>query len=210
MKRLFFIILSLVISTNVNADSFTALGNTYKYDLPNSLCSLHDNDPVEKFLLEKAKATSPQLNVPVFIMDCDSLNTVKSGVPVATFRVYGAIKNLKQKYPYSKELFVKDMEKKYGHNDDELNAQAKRNMKAGADNAGLKGELSEQTTKYFGKDEDSIYIGGAVVFSGVPINYISAFSLKNDVVFNIELYTDTSLMSVDEIYSLIKDIKNNL
>ena len=194
MKRLFLIILSLVISTNVNADSFTALGNTYKYDLPNSLCSLHDNDPVEKFLLEKAKATTPQLNLPVFIIDCDSLNTVKSGVPVETFRVYGAIKNLKQKYPYSKELFVK----------------AKRNMKAGADNAGLKGELSGQTTKYMGKDKDSIYIGGSVVLRGVPINYISAFSLKNDVVFNIELYTDTSLMSVDEIYFLIKDIKNNL
>ncbi|SFS31844.1 hypothetical protein SAMN02910357_00072 [Succinivibrio dextrinosolvens] len=199
-----------IMSNVKQAERFTTLGEHFKYSLPNNLCELHSTDPIEKNLLQQAKSTTPKADIPVFFVDCNSLNKVKSGIEVPQFPTFGAIKNLKQKYIFSKQSFLEEMAKRFNVDSASLNKLVDENMKKGAENLDYQAEVSASSTKYMGRDEDSIYIAGNSVLNGEKYKFISAFSLQKGVVFNIEIYSADKNTKTNELLKFVAGLKNNL
>ena len=204
-------VLACLICTNASqAESFTTLGEYFNYTLSGEYCVLHENDPVENTLLLQARSTTPKADIPVFFVDCNSLNKVKSGIEVPQFPTFGAIKNLKQKYIFSKQSFLEEMAKRFNVDSASLNKLVDENMKKGAENLDYQAEVSASSTKYMGRDEDSIYIAGNSVPNGEKYKFISAYSLQKGVVFNIEIYSADKNTKTNELLKFVSDLKNNL
>ncbi len=209
MRMFFLIILTLFLSIDIaRAESFTALGENFNVNLSNNLCILNENDPVEKNILQNARATTPDADIPVFFIDCSSLKQVKSGVFEGVFKTYGGIKNLKQKFIFSSQTFLDAMEKRLNIDSSSLNELIDKNGEKGGELANLDTDISVSGTKFLGKDKNTLYLGGKGSLNGTNQQFISAFTLQKGVIFNIEIYS--SEMQARNIINTVISIKEQL
>ncbi len=210
MKRFLFIVISALMCNVTCAETFNALGESFSYELPEGLCVLNEDDPVENAILKKTKATTPQADIPVVFTDCISIKKVKSGKTIRHFYILGAIKTLKDRFPISNNEFLTEMVKRFNIDSAELSRQVDQNMKRGIKDAEIDADISNNGTKFLGTDENTIYMAGSAAYNDFETQYISAFTLNKEVVLNFEVFTYEKAMDLDDVLDLIIDLKEGL
>jgi hypothetical protein len=211
MRFLTSLILSFIICTNIaHAKTFKTQGEYFNYNLPNDLCVLHDEDPIENIFIQNIKATSPNVDIPVSFVDCNSLRKIKSGIDVNHFTTFGAIKNLKQKYIFSNQKFIEEMSKKFNVDSDSLNQMIDKSLKDGTNNLPFDADVSSLSTKYLGRDEDTIYLAGISMIDGEKAQFVSAISLHKGVAFGIEIYNFDKSLRTNDLLNVLINLTSDL
>ena len=191
------------------AQTFLAHGERFSVSAPKGFCSLSRQDQVENYLLNMAERMSPKFSIPVFFLDCSSLEEIKKGQK-DYMSVYGGIKVSHERFYYPLATFIDEMEKKLIDKNKVQERMGKIITKSNEIASGKNVDFSIKEVQYLGSDGRAVYVGGPLMNGQKSLYMVSCFTLNKSIIFNIEFFAERDKLKFEELFNIVKKIKDEL